>query len=188
MNQKRQIQAIKKNPALFEEVFEQHYKTIFNYVFRRTGNFDLARDITSESFLKAYLHIDRFKWKGVPILAWIYRIAGNETAKFYRNKKYQPELMHEVYPHLEMLYASTDLETERENAEAEWKKHKQFVAVQKSLKELDAKYQEVISLKYFEGMKIKEIAMVLNKKEGTIKSLLSRGLSQIRSKLQRNHF
>ncbi len=72
---------------------------------------------------------------------------------------------------------------EKENAELELEKHKQFLSVQKALKELLLKYQEVISLKYFENLKIKEISIVLNKKEGTIKSLLSRGISQLKEKL-----
>jgi RNA polymerase sigma-70 factor (ECF subfamily) len=48
---------------------------------------------------------------------------------------------------------------------------------------LPAKYQDVIALRYFEGKSIREIAEILGKREGTIKSLLSRGLEKIRKKL-----
>lgn len=79
-----------------------------------------------------------------------------------------------------------NLEEEKSNAELELERHKQFKKVQKAVKELPLKYQEVISLKYFERLKIKKISTVLNKKEGTIKSLLSRGIAQLKQKLECN--
>ena len=66
--------------------------------------------------------------------------------------------------------------------EAELQKHGQFIIILKALKKLPNKYQEVISLKYFEGKKNKEIVEILNINEGTLKSLLSRGLEKIRDK------
>ena len=55
-----------------------------------------------------------------------------------------------------------------------------------ALKTLPVKYQEVISLRYFEGKNNKEIIEILNMKEGTLKSLLSRGLEKLRNKMQPN--
>ena len=61
--------------------------------------------------------------------------------------------------------------------------HQKFLKVQKVVQQLPEKYQEVISLKYFEQLTIKEIAVILKKKEGTVKSLLSRGLKRLRDKM-----
>jgi RNA polymerase sigma-70 factor (ECF subfamily) len=55
--------------------------------------------------------------------------------------------------------------------------------VNKHLKELNIKYQEVISLRYFEQRSVKEIAVILDKKEGTVKSLLSRGITKLKEKI-----
>jgi len=76
-----------------------------------------------------------------------------------------------------------DMQLEKEIAEEELKRHQDFIDVQARLKLLPIKYQEVISLKYFERKKIKEISEILGKKEGTIKSLISRGLEKIRNLL-----
>lgn len=70
-----------------------------------------------------------------------------------------------------------------EAAELELERHAQFIKVQKAVRKLPLKYQEVISLKYFEKLKIKEIATIVNKPEGTVKSLLSRGIGLLRHQL-----
>jgi len=75
------------------------------------------------------------------------------------------------------------LEEEKLNAELEMEKHEQFLKVQSMLKKIPLKYREVIILKYYERLKIKEISIILNKKEGTVKSLLSRGISMLRKKI-----
>ncbi len=74
------------------------------------------------------------------------------------------------------------LQEDRIEYEKELQKHDQFLIVVKELKTLPIKYQEVISLKYFEGKENKEIAEILLIKEGTLKSLLSRGLEKLREK------
>ncbi len=94
--------------------------------------------------------------------------------------------MNESYGEKYSFNTLENLEEERLNAELQIEKHKQFIKVQKAVKELPIKYQDVISLKYFEKLKIKEISIVLNKKEGTIKSLLSRGITQLKQKLECN--
>ena len=183
MSEEQLIKEVKNNPERFEIIYLQHYKTIFNYCYRRTRNFDTAKDITSEIFLKAYLNIHKFKWKDIPILSWLYRIATNEINLFYRSQKYSPTFISEINSNYSITVSLEDLVEEKSNAEAKLHKDKQFVQVQDAIKELPLKYQEVISLKYFEQLKIKEIGTILNKKEGTIKSLLSRGISKLKEKM-----
>ncbi len=74
------------------------------------------------------------------------------------------------------------LQEDRELLESELYKHDQFLKVLDILKTLPVKYQEVISLRYFEGKENKEIAEILNLNEGTLKSLVSRGLEKLRQK------
>jgi len=183
LGEEQLIKEIRINPDKFEKIYNRHYKTIFNYCYRRTGDFDTSKDITSEIFLKAYLNIHKFKWKDIPILSWLYRIATNEINLFYRSQKYSPTFISEIYSNYSITVSLEDLVEEKSNAEAKLHKDKQFVQVQDAIKELPLKYQEVISLKYFEQLKIKEIGTILNKKEGTIKSLLSRGISKLKEKM-----
>jgi len=171
----------------FEELYDLHYSTIFNYCYRRIGDFEISRDVTSETFLKVYLKYDTFEDRGIPRLNWVYRIASNEINLYYRAQKYNPVQLKETFGVcLENLY-SVDTIKEMENAEAEIKKNKEFIILQEAIKTLPIKYQEVITLKYFEKKKVKEISQILTKKEGTVKSLLSRGVSKLKVIIESNY-
>ena len=165
-------------------MYDLYYTTIFNYCYRRTVDFNLAKDLTSETFIKAYLNIHRFRWTGKSLGAWLYRIATNELKLYYRSKKYAPQLLLDsgIKAHLYSM-PNPDLEYEQLHAESELRKHQKFLEVQQEIKKLPIKYQEVIALKYFEQLKISEISQILRKPEGTIKSLLSRGLDKIRKNM-----
>lgn len=184
MDDKAIIEVIKKDPNAFGQVYDAHYATIFNYCFKRTKDFNASKDITAETFLKAFLNIKKFKWKGISLRSWIYRIATNEINLHHRSKKYRPTLLQEIGN--VGFYASKNVGNEflkeKENAALELEKHQQFINIQKVMLNLPLKYQEVISLKYFEKLKIKEISKVLDKPEGTVKSLLSRGIALLRQK------
>jgi RNA polymerase sigma-70 factor (ECF subfamily) len=73
----------------------------------------------------------------------------------------------------------TLLQEEIMKAEDEIQKHQDFLEVHKELQKLPLKYQEVLSLRYFEEKKVSEIAEILGKKEGTVKSLLWRGFEKL---------
>jgi RNA polymerase sigma-70 factor, ECF subfamily len=183
LREEQLINEIKNNPDLFGLVYDEHYSTIFNYCYKRTYDFNSSKDITSETFLKAYLNIHKFKWKGVSLLSWLYKIATNEINLHYRSKKYRPSFLREIDISETTLAKDRGLLEEKEAAELELEKHEQFLRIQKLLQKLPLKYQEVISLKYFEKLKINEISTVLNKPEGTVKSLLSRGIALMKNQL-----
>jgi len=100
LSEEQLIKEIKNNLVLFEKIYNQHYTTIFNYCYRRIGDFDASKDITSETFLKAYLNIHKFMWKGIPIISWLYRITTNEINLYYRSKKYKPKLLNISFPQI----------------------------------------------------------------------------------------
>ena len=75
------------------------------------------------------------------------------------------------------------LDAERVEAERKLQEYDEFLAIRSTILELPIKYQEVIMLRYFERKGVKEIAEILNKKEGTVKSLLSRGIRKLKNLL-----
>jgi len=176
---KELLKRIKKDPQAFALLYDQHYHSIFSYAFRRLANYELARDITAETFLKAYQKIGLFEWRNIPISAWLFRIATNEINLYFRKSKYIPAVVADLdlYDHLPY---EEGIETEKAASEKTLQENKEFLAVQRQLLQLDIKYQEVISLRFFEEKSIKEISTILGKKEGTIKSLISRGLEKLR--------
>lgn len=182
-NEKALIREIQKKPEKFGIIYDQYFQLIFNYILKRTIDFELTKDICSEVFLKAFLNIGNFRWKGISIVNWLYRIASNEINQYHRSKKYKPKFVENIYQSEKLNSIDLNLTDEFEQVELELQKHKEFRKVMKQINLLSAKYREVISLKYFEQLSAKQIAEILNKKEGTVKSLISRGLDQVRSKL-----
>ncbi len=169
------IKEAKKNPEAFGLLYDKYYKQIFGYILKRTADIDLAQDLTSETFFKSLKSLDRFRWRNIPFSAWLYRIANNEIINYFRKKKTIP---------LEKIpepIANSDPSGEIIQAEKELERHQDFLTLQKKILKLSFKYQEVITLRFFEKKEIKEINEILGKKEGTIKSLLHRGLEQLKN-------
>ncbi len=183
-NEKELVKRIKKDPQAFALIYDEHYHSIFSYVFRRLGNYDLAKDVTAETFLKAYQKIGVFQWRNIPISAWLFRIATNEINLYFRHSKYSPECLDDTNLYLHLPYEE-GIETEKAALEKTLQENNEFLMIQKQLLELDTKYQEVIALRFFEEKSIKEISGILNKKEGTIKSLISRGLEKLRAVVEK---
>lgn len=179
--EKELIEQTKSDPEAFGVIFDEYYPGILGYILRRTASVEAARDIAAETFSKAFRNLSRFRWKNISISSWLFRIASNEIISFFRRKKYEPESLEELREIAGFEHAdSRDVLLEIQRAELELEQHKEFLKIQTLLRRLPAKYQEVIALRYFEEKKIKEIAGILDKNEGTVKSLLSRGLEKLR--------
>ncbi len=171
------VEKAKEDLDAFGDLYEIYYSEIFHYILRRTADVETAQDITSEVFFRALKNISKFHWQGVPFSAWLYRIANNETARYFsRGKKTRTRL--DDVPESD-LGTSPSAEEELVEAEADLKRHRQYLALHDNISKLDARYQEVITLKYFENKQISEISAILGKSEGTVKSLLHRGLEKL---------
>src|SRR5215467_15979672 len=74
------IEAAQADPARFVDLYERHFNRVYAYVMRRTRSRAEAEDITSAVFERALTNLPRFEWRGVPFVAWLYRIAANALA------------------------------------------------------------------------------------------------------------
>ena len=175
------VKRAQHNPETFGELYEMYYQRIFNFALKRTANLQLALDITSITFLKALNQIRKFRWRDVPFGAWLYRIASNEINDHYRRQGGRRIASIEE---IAELADTGDYADEINHAEEELSRHEEFLLLHKKLAELPEMYQEVIILKFFDKKKIREMVKILGKKEGTIKSLLHRGVEKLREKMQ----
>jgi len=178
--EKELIKQAKKNPEVFGELYDEYYSRIFGYTLKRVADLEIAQDITSETFFKALKKLWQFRWQNVPFSAWLYRITSNEIANYFRANKYKPVSLENIPEPIIMTNPSIEIL----EAEEELKKHQDFLMLQEKILKLPIKYQEVITLRFFEKKKLKEIAQILDKKEGTIKSLLHRGLEKLRELME----
>ncbi len=188
MNEETLLKDIQRDPRRFEEVYNAFYKHIFGYAFRRTTDYDAAKDIAAETFLKAYVSIARFRWRNISILHWLYRIATNEMHKYFNRRKYTPQAIARIQEEYGIEITDyANAETEKIQLEEDLQRHKDFVTINALMKGLDTKYQEVLTLRFYEHKSIEEIAAILGKKPGTVKSLLSRGIAGLKQQYGARH-
>src|ERR1700704_4260107 len=88
--ERRLIEAARSDPARFADVYENYFALVYAYVARRVRNRDEAEDLTAEVFRKALASLPRFKWRGAPFAAWLFRIASNMIAD--RSKRVAKEV------------------------------------------------------------------------------------------------
>ncbi|OGU35426.1 MAG: hypothetical protein A2068_07990 [Ignavibacteria bacterium GWB2_35_6b] len=176
------IEKAQHDPQAFGILFDTHYDSVYRYILYRTNNKTLAEELTSETFFKALNGLWKFKWRSIPFSAWLIRIASNEINGHFRKKKYLElvsiEEKHEILS--EKIKSTNDGIS---NSENDFSKNLLFKKLHASIASLKNIYQEVIVLKYFEEKSIQEISELLGKSEGTVKSLLHRGLNKLKDKI-----
>jgi RNA polymerase sigma-70 factor (ECF subfamily) len=179
--EKELVRQAQKAPDAFAKLYDQYYPKIFGYVLRRSANLEAAQDITSETFLKALRKLWQFHWRNISFSSWIYKIATNEINQYFRKAEYKKSVsLEELQEQGFEPISPHDPESELMEAQEELRQHQDFLEIQVKIVRLPAKYQEVIALRFFEKKQIKEIAEILGKKEGTIKSLLYRAVEKLR--------
>lgn len=164
----------------FGRLYDAYYSKILSYLIARTGEVELARDLCSDVFFKALDKLWQFRFRRIPFSAWLYRIARNEANQHFRKHK---KPAHSLEFLLEQGFEVEDPNSFKEEileAERVLERQTEFSRVQEILKTLPEYYQEVIFFRFFQDKKISEIAEIMNTKEGTVKSWLSRALSSIR--------
>jgi RNA polymerase sigma-70 factor (ECF subfamily) len=183
-HEKELVLKARSDADAFAQLYDEYYPKIFGYVLRRTASAETAKDITSEVFLKALQRIKRFQWRNIPFSAYLYRIAEHEISNGYRNNRQ----LHLLKLEMEnaVITSVVSLDDEILLVEADIQKHEDFLLLHKCIVKLPNIYQEVIVLKYFEKKQISEICLILGKREGTVKSLLHRGLKKLKKLMEDN--
>lgn len=149
--------------AKFTTIFESFFKKIYGYIYYRVGNAQDAEDLTCKVFTKALVAFPGFipdEKLPNPHLSWLYRIAHNTLANYWRDKRTETEVSEDI---LTTLFSD---ESEEPPDEMEMLRQ-----VYNSLSDLD---KSVIWLKLVEKLSNEDIAYILDKSEGAIKSLFHR--------------
>lgn len=153
----------------FGELIERYNSILLRYVMRRShATKEDAEDIVQNSFIKMYRNINDFD-STLKFSSWAYRITHNELIDWYRKQKSRPQLV--MGDNDEDVFASIagDFDIEKSAIQKE-NKHE----IEKIIKTLDEKYQEIIFLRFFEDKSYDEIADILKIPPGTIAIRLAR--------------
>jgi RNA polymerase sigma-70 factor (ECF subfamily) len=170
------VEQAKSQPEAFGQLYDLYYSVVLNYVFRRTLDVALAEELTSNTFFNALRALPDYENRG-KFLAWLYRIAGNEIRLNGRARRLQQEgaARWRAEPGRVQFAADPAIATE-EIEEQE----RQFARLHQALGRLPERYQTVLALRYFESLSYEDVALVVGLKLGTVKSLIHRGLEQLR--------
>lgn len=175
------IELIKKagngDNEAFGNLYERYVRKIYNYIYYRTGNVNEAEDLTAKVFQRAFRHIESYDQRGVPFSAWLYRIAHNLVANWYRDRSRKKEVS--LDDHLPSNYRFDYPETEIEKSQESEK-------MMRALRNLPPERQQLIILKFVEGLSNQEIGVIMRKSEGAIKSLYHRTLESLRKEIEKN--
>jgi len=165
----------------FDSLVKQHLPMIFRYLFRLCGSSTTAEDLTQETFLRVWKHIERFDSKK-PFRPWILRIARNCAFDHLRKKKTLPFsfLTEPEQYQLENIPANSaspkDIFEQKETAEF----------VKTMLSQLTEKEKEILVMHYLDELTVPEIAEILKKPEETIRTRLRRAREAFREVKEKN--
>jgi RNA polymerase sigma-70 factor, ECF subfamily len=181
------IERLKRGEAAaFEELVAERSGEIYGLLFRLTENSEEARDLTQETFLRAFQSIDRFRGEA-DLRTWIYRIAINQARnrwRWWRRRRRDATVSldamqsHSGQTVMAMLAQSSD------NPEQQTLAHEREVVLRSALQRVGRPYREAVILRDIEGFTYEEIAATLGINVGTVKSRLARGRQELRQKLE----
>jgi RNA polymerase sigma-70 factor (ECF subfamily) len=155
----------------FGVLYERYVSRIYSYIYYRTGNQHDAEDLTARVFFRALRHVENYKDRGLPLSAWLYRIAHNLVANWHRDNSRRKEIpLDEII----LVRHSGDL-PEAVLIENEEKENLLHV-----IHRLPPDRQQLIILKFVEHLSNAEIGQVMGRSEGAVKSLYHRTLLSLR--------
>jgi RNA polymerase sigma-70 factor (ECF subfamily) len=142
-------------------LYDRHYDAVYRFCYYRLSDPHLAQDITGEVFARMAEKLDTFRMRGRPLLAWLYTIARNLVTDAHRRNGKAT-----LVPLSEASSIAADGEAN-------------------PVRSVDQR--QVIVLRFMEDYPNGQIACILGKSEGAVKSLQHRALKALRRALEREH-
>ena len=170
-NDGKLVEQARSDPAAFTRLYRNHYDAVFRYCVHRLFDKQTAEDVTSVVFLRVVEKFSSFKGdEERQFRNWLYTIATNTVNNHLRKSSRRDAALTAAG---EQLSNPNSTETPAD----------QLAVLKQAMFELKPKYQTVITLRFFENLKLTEIAEVLESKPATVRSRLSRALAKLRKKI-----
>lgn len=181
------IERLKEGDAgAFEVLIAERSGEVYGLLYRLTENSEEARDLTQETFLRAFQSIGQFRGES-DLRTWIYRIAINQARnrwRWWRRRRRDATVsLDSENAHNQPLIESLPSERDK-SPEQETLAHERERALRKALRSLSLSYRETVILRDIEGFTYEEIAETLGINVGTVKSRLARGRQELRQRLE----
>src|SRR5437588_1562843 len=159
-----------------EELYLIHFDRIYSYLHMSVGNRHDAEDLTTQTFLKMLESIKKFRWQSAPFSAWLFRIAHNLAMDHFRaTRRWQPE---EDVPEPQG--------EEEPSAEAQAMQAIGRQSMLELIEDLSEEQQQVLTLKFVFNFPNTDVATILGKSEGAVKSLQHRALVSLQKQIAKS--
>ncbi len=162
----------------FGELYAQHRAAVFGAILRRVGHRETAEDLTADTFLRAFAHLDSFAWRGRDPGAWLQTIARNAALDYLKSHTHRTAAAYDPDVLARLVDDGPDGCPEQ-------------VAVARMLSgrlvrlmaELGADQRRAVWLRYVAGLPLSEVAQLMGRSEKAASSLASRGVQVLRAVL-----
>lgn len=156
-------------------LYETHYDKIARYIYSHTGDRTESEDLASEVFLKALNSLKTYEERGMPMQAWLFRIAHNLIVDHLRKvKKYR------------MLPLETDVIVDETDPVSTAENNIEIGRVKAAMQNLTEDQREVVRLRFFGGLSSQEVSQILNKSDGAVREMQRASLEKLRLLLKIN--
>ena len=167
----RHIDDVRKDPGKFGVLYKKYANPVYRYIFTRTGNKQIAEDITSQTFLSALESFNKFRQDG-NFGSWLFAIARNKVNDHFRRSKtvspiHEAELMADGSDPL-----ASSIQSDQSNT------------VQALIKSLSEDEQELLRLRFIAELSYSNIAHLSHKSEDAVKKSIYRLLARLQSQLE----
>ncbi len=152
------------------DLYDWYMPRVYRYAVARVGNVAEAEDLTEEVFLKMLGAIGDFRWRDVPFASWLFRIAHNHVATYFRRNAQRGGFTSEI-PEETIDW--------RHDLAADVEQHVTLDEVRRATRQLPEAQREVIALRFAVGLSIADTANVLGKREGNIKALQHKAIARL---------
>ncbi len=161
------------DPEALGEIYDAYFDKIYRYVYRYLGEARLAEDLTADVFLRLLEAIKASRPPRTNLSAWLYRVAHNLVVDLYRRRPpREPEALDNVVVPI------------HDHSEACLERQEMVARARAALQRLTPLQQQVIVLRFLEGMSLEDVAQVVNRTVGAVKSSQHRALNSLRHILE----
>ena len=170
-NDGRLIARARKDPEAFVQLYRMHYDAIFRYCAHRLFERAAAEDVSSQVFLKVVEKLESFTGDERRFRNWLYTIATNAVNHHLRETVLRNRLFERACEQANSSKGDCRASSEK------------LALLREAMLALKPRYQTIITLRFFENLKLTEIAEVLGSSPGTVRSQLARALAKLRKKI-----
>lgn len=166
-------QARRCDPQALVDIYDQYAESVYRYLYRLVGDSWTAEDLTSEVFARLLRSLHKGRGPRTNLPGWLYRVAHNLAMDWFRAQSHGTtlELNEEVASGGESPLGRLELGEQRGR-------------LVEALQKLTPGQQQVILLRFGEGLQIKKVGQIMGKTEGAIKILQFRAVKRLRHLLQ----